>query len=134
MIQGKTYDTLKWIAQILLPALGSLYFALAGIWDLPSAEDVVGTIVVVDTFLGVVLGLSQSSFNKQTATGTVETIEHPDGALTYSLNLDDENPENLRNKKRAVFDVVKGQGGMSSVELIGLLCLIGIAAILIVLL
>jgi hypothetical protein len=58
------YDVLKWIAQYLLPALGTLYFAVAGIWGLPYAEEVVGTIVAIDTFLGVVLGVSTAQYNK----------------------------------------------------------------------
>lgn len=58
------YDVLKWIAQILLPALGTLYFALSSIWGLPYAEAVVGTITAVDTFLGVLLGISSSSYKK----------------------------------------------------------------------
>lgn len=63
MFSNKTYDFLKWCALIFLPALGSAYFALAGIWDLPAAEQVVGTIVVVDTFLGAILGLSNKKYN-----------------------------------------------------------------------
>ena len=61
---NKTYDTLKWIAQYLLPAAGTLYFALAGIWGLPCGEQVVGTITAVDTFLGVILGISAAQYNK----------------------------------------------------------------------
>lgn len=61
----KTYDILKWIAMYLLPALGTLYFALAGIWNLPYGEQVVGTITAVDTFLGVLLGISSYNYNKQ---------------------------------------------------------------------
>lgn len=64
MLSNKTYDILKWIAQLLLPALGTLYFALAGIWGFPYGEQVVGTITAVDTFLGVVLGLSTAAYNK----------------------------------------------------------------------
>lgn len=67
-MNNKTYDTLKWIAQYLLPALGALYFALAGIWGLPYGEQIVGTLVAVDTFLGVILGISTSQYNKQIAT------------------------------------------------------------------
>lgn len=63
-MNNKTYDVLKWIAQILLPALGTLYFALAGIWGFPYAEGIVGTITAVDTFLGVLLGISASQYNK----------------------------------------------------------------------
>lgn len=65
MLSNKTYDTLKWIAQILLPALGTLYFALARIWGLPYAEQIVGTIVAIDTFLGVLLGISTAEFNRR---------------------------------------------------------------------
>lgn len=64
-MNNKVYDVLKWIAQILLPALGTLYFALAGIWDFPYAEAVVGTVTAVDTFLGVLLGISTINYNKK---------------------------------------------------------------------
>lgn len=63
-MSNKVYDVLKWVAQILLPALGTLYFALAGIWSFPYAEAVVGTITAVDTFLGVILGISTINYNK----------------------------------------------------------------------
>ncbi|MBS7158795.1 MAG: phage holin [Collinsella sp.] len=61
---NKMYDILKWIAQYFLPAVGTLYFALAGIWGLPYGEQVVGTITAVDTFLGVLLGISSAQYNK----------------------------------------------------------------------
>lgn len=63
-MSNKTYDILKWITMYLLPAAGTLYFALAGIWGLPYGEQVVGTITAVDTFLGVILGISTSQYNK----------------------------------------------------------------------
>lgn len=63
-LNNKVYDTLKWIAQYFLPALGTLYFALAGIWGFPYGEQVVGTITAVDTFIGVILGLSTMQYNK----------------------------------------------------------------------
>ena len=64
-MSNKTYDILKWIAQILLPALGTLYFALAGIWGFPYGEQIVGTITAVDTFLGICLGISTAQYNKE---------------------------------------------------------------------
>lgn len=63
-MSNKVYDVLKWIAMYLLPALGTLYFALSGIWKLPYGEQVVGTITAVDTFLGVILGISTAQYNK----------------------------------------------------------------------
>lgn len=65
-LSNKTYDILKWIAQYLLPAAGTLYFALSGIWGLPYGEQIVGTVTAVDTFLGVILGLSSAQYNKTT--------------------------------------------------------------------
>lgn len=63
-MNNKTYDVLKWIAMYLLPALGTLYFALAGIWNFPYGEEIVGTITALDTFLGVILGISTVSYHK----------------------------------------------------------------------
>ena len=60
----KTYDALKWIAQLFLPALGTLYFALAKIWGLPFGVEIVGSIAAVDAFLGTVLGISTAKYNK----------------------------------------------------------------------
>ena len=59
-----TYDFLKWVAQFLLPAAGTLYFGLANIWNLPNGEQVVGTITAVDAFLGVILGISSNAYYK----------------------------------------------------------------------
>lgn len=63
-MNNKLYDILKWVALILLPALGTFYFALAGIWNFPYAEQVVGTITAVDTLLGALLGISSAQYNK----------------------------------------------------------------------
>ena len=75
-MSNTTYDILKYIAQYFLPAAGTLYFALAGIWGLPYGEEIVGTITAVDTFLGVLLGLSSASYKK---TNTDEAKEIQDG-------------------------------------------------------
>lgn len=64
-LTNKVYDTLKWIAMYFLPALGTLYFALAGIWGFPFGEEIVGTLTAVDTFLGVILGISTVQYNKE---------------------------------------------------------------------
>jgi len=63
-MSNKTYDILKYVAQIVLPALGTLYFALASIWGLPYGEQIVGTITAVDTFLGAILMISTANYNK----------------------------------------------------------------------
>lgn len=59
---SNVYDVLKFIAQIVLPAAGTLYFALAKIWGLPLGTEIVGTISAVDAFLGAILGISSAAY------------------------------------------------------------------------
>ena len=63
-MNNKTYDILKWIALIFIPAIGALYFGLAQIWDFPYGEEIVGTLTLIDTFLGALLGISTAQYNK----------------------------------------------------------------------
>ena len=64
-LSNSNYDFLKWVAQILLPAFATLYFALSQIWGLPYSEEVVGTITAIDAFLGALLGISTHLYNKE---------------------------------------------------------------------
>ena len=66
---NETYDILKYIAQIILPALGTLYFALSGIWGLPYGEQIVGTLAALDAFLGAILKLSSDQYFKGVGNG-----------------------------------------------------------------
>lgn len=59
---NRTYDVLKWIALILLPALATFYAAIAAVWGLPYTEQVVGTITAVDTLLGTLLKISADKY------------------------------------------------------------------------
>lgn len=62
-MSNNVYDAFKFVAQIVLPALGTLYFALSQIWGFPYGEEVVGTITAIDIFLGVILGISTKGYN-----------------------------------------------------------------------
>ena len=64
-MSNKVYDVLKWIAQLFLPAIGTLYFALASIWNFPYGEQVVGTITAIDAFLGAILGISSATYHNR---------------------------------------------------------------------
>jgi hypothetical protein len=64
-MSNKVYDILKFVAQILLPALATLYFALAKIWGFPYATEITGTLAAVDAFLGALLGISTANYNKE---------------------------------------------------------------------
>lgn len=65
ILKNSTYDKLKWACQIVIPAIGTFYFALAKIWKLPYPEEIVGTITAIDTFLGCLLGISTLNYNEK---------------------------------------------------------------------
>jgi hypothetical protein len=72
-LDNSTYDKLKFIALVVLPALATLVVAVNPLWDIPNQDAIVGTIIAVDTFLGALLGLSSKQYN--------EAAENFDGYL-----------------------------------------------------
>ncbi len=105
---SRVYDTIKRFTQIILPAFGTLYFALSEIWGFPNGAEIVGTTTALVTFLGVILGLSSSAYNKSEARfdGQIDVVE-TDGVKQFSLNLDSD-PYLLEDKDEVVFKVNKG--------------------------
>ena len=63
-LKDKVYDVLRYVANYVLPGLGTLYFALCQIWGFPYGEQIVGTVTALVTFLNVLLGISNSTYNK----------------------------------------------------------------------
>lgn len=64
-LDNKVYDILKWVALVVLPAIATLYTALAGVWGLPFAEEIPVTITAIDLFIGALLGVSTTQYNKE---------------------------------------------------------------------
>lgn len=108
-LTNKFYDVLKFVAQVFLPALGTLYVALASWWHLPSPEAVVGTVIAVDAFLGVLLHLSTTTYKASDTkyAGTFSLEPHPDGEGTaVRLTSVDENA--VLTQDEVTFKVNKG--------------------------
>lgn len=88
-LNNTTYDVAKEAVTLWLPGLATLYMALAGFWDLPKPNEVVGTITAIATFLGLVLKVSTASYNNgkvdnpdntktQTSDETIPGVEYAD--------------------------------------------------------
>lgn len=104
-LSNKVYQVLKWIAQIFMPALATLYFALASLWGLPNVNEVVGTITALDTFLGILLGISSSNYKKNgTDIDGDMLIDKTGDSDTYKLALN-ATPEELADKNTIKFQV-----------------------------
>lgn len=61
---NKTYNVLKWVVMIALPACATLYFALATIWGFPYGNEVVATMTATATFIGALIGISTKNYNQ----------------------------------------------------------------------
>lgn len=106
MIPDKIYDILKWISRVVLPAIGTLYFALAGIWGFPYAEQILGTITALVTFLGVVLGISSAKYEPEADGVLVEQLtETGEGTGSFYVELASD-PASLTGKKIVTFKLV----------------------------
>lgn len=105
LLSNELYDVIKFLAQILFPAAGTLYFAMSGIWGLPSAEQVIGSITAVDIFLGGLLSISKTSFDNSDAKfgGTINVIDEKD-KKTFSLTLNGD-PNDLDTQKQVTFKI-----------------------------
>ena len=107
-LNNKLYDNLKWITLILLPATSAAYFSLSSVLNLPAAEQVVGTIAVVTTFLGAVLGLSTQSYNnsdqKFDGVMRVDTSDPEKDLFTFELY---QAPDGFPDKDQLTFKVSK---------------------------
>jgi hypothetical protein len=107
IITNPAYDFIKRLVQVVLPALSSLYFGLAAIWNLPAAEQVVGTIAVFTTFLGVCLGISSSNYKSsgQAYDGEIVVMNNPDNTgKVFSLEVSGD-PSDIEFKDEITFKV-----------------------------
>jgi hypothetical protein len=64
MLSNRTYDILKWVVMIAIPALTTAYVGLAAVWGWPYATEVAKTSAVICTLLGALLGISTAQYNK----------------------------------------------------------------------
>lgn len=105
-LSNSVYDKLKKLTQVGLPAGGALYFGLSQIWHLPAGEEVVGSIALVTTFLGVILGVSSKNYDSDSdVAGDFIIDTNPNGTKVVKLQLNDE-ASNVIERDRITFKVV----------------------------
>ena len=112
LFSNRMYDRGTWLVKVFLPALSALYFGLGNIWGLPAVENVVGSLAVIATFFGVLLGLSDKKYKAKGLDHQGRMVVMPNDdhtGMTYSLELN-EDPEKLKDMNRVVFNVGKMPG------------------------
>ena len=107
LISNKAYDILKRFVTLVIPGIGALYFGLAGIWNLPSAEQVVGTCALIATFGGVLLKFAENSYNASDDKfdGVITVQDKPSGGTLYDMVLG-KPAEELTDQSTVQFKVV----------------------------
>jgi hypothetical protein len=111
LLSDRYYTILKHISAIGLPSVGALYFALASLWHLPNAEQVVGSIAAVNVFMGGLMGVSQASYNASDAkyAGDLLVGQTEDGFKTIQVAMNSEAAAHaLDTQTDAKFKVVPG--------------------------
>lgn len=105
VLSNKTYDFLKFLTVVLLPAVGTLYFALATIWNLPAGEQILGSLLAIQAFIGAVIGISNKQYEASGAKYVGElNVTETDSKEIYSLEVNGD-PGDLKDKKEATFKV-----------------------------
>lgn len=93
LLSNELYNGTKFTAQVLLPALATLYFAVAQIWGLPYAVQIIGTLAALDTFLAVLLGISAGQFINAGADGSLVVTNPGTMQESHSLEFTKDLPE-----------------------------------------
>jgi hypothetical protein len=106
VLSDSVYVKMKFLVQVLLPALSTLYFTLGSVWNFPGVEQVIGTLAAIAVFFGVLLGLSTKAYNASEAKydGNVVVQTTDTGVKVYSLELNGD-PATLDQKDSVTFKV-----------------------------
>lgn len=102
---NRTYDRVKFLVTIVLPAFAALYIALGQLWELPKIEEVVGTITAIATFLGVALGVSSKNYDPESETEPVGNFilrQTPNDGTAIVLDLE-KDPASLPSNSLITF-------------------------------
>lgn len=88
-MSNKLFDIIRFLCEILIPAIGTLYFGLSKIWGLPYGHEVVGTCSCIAVFLGAIIGISRANYN-----ATIDAVDDS----TAVAEIEDEDSEDNSNE------------------------------------
>lgn len=64
-MKNKTYDILKWIAIVFLPALITFLGVILTSFNVKNTEIILTIMTAFETFLGTILGISNINYKKE---------------------------------------------------------------------
>lgn len=106
-MNNKTYDLIKQLVRVGFPALATLYSGLSALWGLPYATEIVGSLALVATFLGVLLNISDKKYDPSVG-NVVWSRDEDSGKMSYIFNFS-EDAGRLIDHDQVTFNVVKSE-------------------------
>lgn len=100
-MNNKTYDILKRVALIIIPALATFVNAVGIVWGVPYTNEATATITAFGVFLGAALGVSSKNYEPEVH-GNIVVTKHDD---VYADFVDE--PSNLKAGDTVRLKVVK---------------------------
>lgn len=103
-LSDKQYNFVKFLTVTFLPAVGTLYFALASTWGLPAPEQVLGTCLSVQAFIAVIMGISTKQYQNSDARfdGAVTIAETPEKHIVAVEGI---HPDDMAKKDEVLLKV-----------------------------
>lgn len=100
-MNNQTYDILKRVALIVIPALATFVNAVGIVWGIPHANEVTATITALGVFLGATLGVSSKNYEPETH-GSLVVTKHDDVYADFASE-----PTDLKDGDTIVLKVTK---------------------------
>lgn len=102
MMSNKTYDRLKWIALIFVPAFATFVNVIGGIWGISYSDELTATITAVGAFMGACLHVSSKTYAASENGGTLVVSDEGDVYASF-----DTDPKELRTGDSVAMHVKK---------------------------
>lgn len=100
-MNSQTYDILKRVALIVIPALATFVNAVGIAWDIPYTNEAIATITAFGVFLGAALGISSKNYTPETH-GNLVVTKHDDVYADFAAE-----PASLKDGDTIVLKVTK---------------------------
>lgn len=106
-LPAKLYDFIKFLVLIVMPALTTLWLALANAWNLDYMTNIAVTLTAITAFLGSLVGVSSRNFNNnEKFVGETWLAPTDDGwKRIFNVTSDEIDPD----RKEISFKVVDSQ-------------------------
>ena len=100
-MNNRTYDIIKYVALLIIPALATFVNAVGIVWGIPYTNEATATLTAFGVFLGATLGITSKNYTPETH-GNLVVTKHEDVYADFASE-----PTNLKDGDTIVLKVTK---------------------------